>query len=233
MASKVMDLLYWKDTERTGLVFTGLVVALLSLFQLSIITVFSTLALAIMCFTISVRVYYGLLHAIQWGDGVHPFQSYLDLDVSFSGDEANRYIQRAILLTCSAVDAVKRLFFVSSLCDSLKFLLLMYLVTYLGNLCNGLTLLITGVIAVFSLPVFYKQHQEKVDSVVAAVRAHTENIKDMWRHQPRLHPWRCQTQGQVTKMRSREGERRSYRLSLRCLNQQSVFGLSVSFAGVV
>ncbi|XP_028818906.1 reticulon-2-like isoform X2 [Denticeps clupeoides] len=179
MASKVMDLLYWKDTERTGLVFTGLVVALLSLFQLSIITVFSTLALAIMCFTISVRVYYGLLHAIQWGDGVHPFQSYLDLDVSFSGDEANRYIQRAILLTCSAVDAVKRLFFVSSLCDSLKFLLLMYLVTYLGNLCNGLTLLITGVIAVFSLPVFYKQHQEKVDSVVAAVRAHTENIKDI------------------------------------------------------
>lgn len=70
----VMDLIYWKDTERTGMVFTGLVVGLLCLFQLSIITVLSTLSLAIVCFTISVRIYCKLLHALQLRDGVHPFQ---------------------------------------------------------------------------------------------------------------------------------------------------------------
>lgn len=69
-----MDLIYWKDMERTGMVFTGLVVGLLSLFQLSIITVVSTLSLAIICFTISVRIYYKLLHVLQLGDGAHPFQ---------------------------------------------------------------------------------------------------------------------------------------------------------------
>lgn len=70
----VVDLIYWKDTERTGMVLTGLVVGLLSLFQLSIITVVSTVSLAVMCCTISVRIYYGVIHALKWGDGVHPFK---------------------------------------------------------------------------------------------------------------------------------------------------------------
>lgn len=72
--SPVVDLIYWKDTERTGMVLTGLVVGLLSLFQLSIITVVSTASLAIVCCTISVRIYYAVIHALKWGDGRHPFK---------------------------------------------------------------------------------------------------------------------------------------------------------------
>ncbi|KAM9358623.1 reticulon-2a [Symphorus nematophorus] len=174
----VMDLIFWKDTERTGMVLTGLVVGLLSLFQLSIITVISTVSLAVMCFTISVRIYYQLLYALSWGDGEHPFKSYLDLDISFSGEEADLYMQKAIIMALSAVDTLKRLFFVKNLFESLKFLFLMYLVTYLGDLCNGLTLLIISVIAVFALPLFYRQRQEQVDSFIAKIQAHIDNIKD-------------------------------------------------------
>uniref|UniRef100_A0A8B9JSA0 Reticulon n=1 Tax=Astyanax mexicanus TaxID=7994 RepID=A0A8B9JSA0_ASTMX len=179
MASKVMDLIYWKDMERTGMVFTGLVVGLLSLFQLSIITVVSTLSLAIMCFTISVRIYCKLLHSLQLRDGAHPFKSYLEMDIGLVGEQADQYMQRGIVLICSALDTLKRLVFVGSLFDSLKFLLLVYLVTYLGALCNGLTLLIIGVIAVFSVPLFYTRHQEKVDTILATVQAHVDNIKDI------------------------------------------------------
>uniref|UniRef100_A0A672IP09 Reticulon n=1 Tax=Salarias fasciatus TaxID=181472 RepID=A0A672IP09_SALFA len=154
-----MDLIYWKETERTGMVLTGLVVGLLSLFQLSIITVLSTVSLALMCFTISVRVYYHVLHAFKWGDGEHPFKAYLDMDISLSGEQADLYMQKVIVLTLSAVDTLKRLIFVGNVFDSIKLLVLMYLVTYLGDLCNGLTLLIISVIAVFSLPLFYRQRQ--------------------------------------------------------------------------
>uniref|UniRef100_A0A672INF0 Reticulon n=1 Tax=Salarias fasciatus TaxID=181472 RepID=A0A672INF0_SALFA len=157
--SSMMDLIYWKETERTGMVLTGLVVGLLSLFQLSIITVLSTVSLALMCFTISVRVYYHVLHAFKWGDGEHPFKAYLDMDISLSGEQADLYMQKVIVLTLSAVDTLKRLIFVGNVFDSIKLLVLMYLVTYLGDLCNGLTLLIISVIAVFSLPLFYRQRQ--------------------------------------------------------------------------
>nr|XP_046245131.1 reticulon-2a isoform X4 [Scatophagus argus] len=180
MASKVMDLIYWKETERTGMVLTGLVVGLLSLFQLSIITVVSTVSLAVMCFTISVRIYYQLLYALKWGDGEHPFKSYLDLDISFSGEEADLYMQKAIVMALSAADTLKGLFFVRNLFESLKLLVLLYLVTYLGDLCNGLTLLIISVIALFSLPLFYRQRQEQVDTFVAKIQATIDNIKDFF-----------------------------------------------------
>lgn len=179
MASKVMDLIYWKDMERTGMVLTGLVVGLLSLFQLSIITVVSAISLAVMCFTISVRIYFQLLYILNWGDGVHPFKSYLDMDISFSGELADHYMQKAIVMTLSAVDALKRLFFVANLFDSLKLLILVYLVTYVGKLCNGLTLLIISVIALFSLPLFYQRHQEQVDSIVAKVQGYIDNVRDI------------------------------------------------------
>ncbi|XP_068173572.1 reticulon-2a isoform X2 [Antennarius striatus] len=176
----VMDLIYWKDTERTGMVLTGLVVGLLSLFQLSIITVVSTVSLAVMCFIISVRIYYQVLYILSWGDGEHPFKSYLDMDITFSGDDADHFMQKAIVMTLSAVDTLKNLFFVRNLFESLKLLALLYLVTYLGDLCNGLTLLIIGIIALFSLPLFYRQRQEQVDSFIAKMQAHVDNIKDFF-----------------------------------------------------
>ncbi|XP_034404489.1 reticulon-2a [Cyclopterus lumpus] len=178
MANKVMDLVYWKDMERTGMILTGLVVGLLSLFQLSIITVISTVSLAVICFTISVRIYYQVLYILSCGDGEHPFKSYLDLDISFSGEAADLYMQKAIVMALSAVDSLKGLFFVTNLVDSVKFLVLMYLVTYLGELCNGLTLLIISVIALFSLPLFYRQRQEQVDIYFAKITAQIDNVKD-------------------------------------------------------
>ncbi|XP_037631244.1 reticulon-2a isoform X3 [Sebastes umbrosus] len=175
---QVMDLIYWKDTERTGMILTGLVVGLLSLFQLSIITVVSTVCLAVMCFTISVRIYYQVLYILSWGDGEHPFKSYLDLDISFSGEEADTYMQKVIVIALSAVDSLKGLFFVGNLFESAKLLVLMYLVTYLGDLCNGLTLLIISVIALFSLPLFYRQRQDQVEVFIAKIQANIDNVKD-------------------------------------------------------
>ncbi|XP_034081547.1 reticulon-2a isoform X2 [Gymnodraco acuticeps] len=174
----VMDVIYWKDTERTGMILTGIVVGLLSLFQLSVISVLSTVSLAVMCFTISVRIYYQVLYILNWGDGAHPFKSYLGMDISLSGEEADLYMQKAIVLAMSAVESLKGLLFVKNLLESIKLLVLVYLVTYLGELSNGLTLLIISVIAVFSLPLFYRQRQEQVDNVIAQIQGKIDNFKD-------------------------------------------------------
>lgn len=49
-----------------------------------------------------------------------PLRTYLDLDISFSGEEADRYMQKAIVMFLSAVDTLKGLFFVKNLFESLK-----------------------------------------------------------------------------------------------------------------
>ncbi|XP_036380913.1 reticulon-2-like isoform X1 [Megalops cyprinoides] len=181
MASKVMDLIYWREMERTGIVFTGLVVGLLCMFQLSAITVVSHLSLAVMCFTVPVRLLFKVLELLRWSSGAHPFQSFLDTDSTLTEDQTVFYVHRIVVMLATGVTEVNRLLFVASLFDTLKFILLMYLLTYVGVLCNGLTLLIIGVICVFSLPLFYKRQQERIDKVVRAVTSCTKKIKNLFR----------------------------------------------------
>ena len=71
----LMDLVYWRNVKRTAVLFTGLVVGLACLFQLSAVTVVSYLCLGIICITFQLRLYYKLLELLHWNpDGVHPFQ---------------------------------------------------------------------------------------------------------------------------------------------------------------
>lgn len=69
-----MDLVYWRNMRKTGVVFTGLVIGLASVFQLSAITVLSYICLGALCVTFPLRLYYKLLELLRWNPGVHPFQ---------------------------------------------------------------------------------------------------------------------------------------------------------------
>ncbi|KAJ8348497.1 hypothetical protein SKAU_G00270860 [Synaphobranchus kaupii] len=177
-----MDLIYWREIGRTGVVFTGLVLGLLCLFQLSAITVISTVSLSIMCFTLPVRLLYKALELLRWSRGAHPFQSYIEPDASLTDEQTILYVQRIVVTAASAITEIKRLFFVADLIDSIKFVVLMYLLTYVGILCNGLTLLIIGVICIFSLPLFYKRHQERIERVVTAVTSPVKKITNLICH---------------------------------------------------
>ncbi len=73
-SSLVLDLIYWREVGTTGLVFTGLVVGLASLFQLSAFTILSNLGLSIMAFTLPVRLLYKAMMLVRLSDGSHPFQ---------------------------------------------------------------------------------------------------------------------------------------------------------------
>ncbi|XP_012722606.1 reticulon-2b [Fundulus heteroclitus] len=180
MASKLMDLVYWRNMRWTGMVFTGLVMGLASLFQLSAITVLSHVCLGIMSVTATLRLYYKLLEVLRWNPGVHPFQSYLDYDSSLTDKETVMLVEEVVLLIAFAVTEIKRLLFIENMIDSIKFVLLLYLLTYVGIATNGLTLIIAAVIAVFSLPLFYKKQQVRIRKLVRALRAFVKKIKNLF-----------------------------------------------------
>ncbi|XP_030009135.1 reticulon-2b [Sphaeramia orbicularis] len=177
MASKLVDLMYWKNMRKTGFVFTGLVVGLASLFQLSAITVLSHVCLGIMCVTFPLRLYYKLLELLRWNPGVHPFQTYLDYDNSLTDKETVVLVEEVVLLIAFAVTEIKRLLFIENVIDSIKFVVLLYLLSYVGVLTTGLTLVIAVVIAVFSLPLLYKKQQVRIRRIVRAVKAFIKKVK--------------------------------------------------------
>ncbi|XP_029925034.1 reticulon-2b [Myripristis murdjan] len=180
MATKVVDLIYWRNVAKTGVVFTGLVVALASLFQLSAITVLSHLCLGVMCVTFPIRFYYKLLELLRWNPGVHPFQSYLNEDSTLTDKDTVMLVEEVVLLIAFAVTEIKRLLFIESVIDSVKFVALLYLLTYVGSLTNGLTLVIAAVIALFSLPLLYKKQQGRIRRLVRAVKAFIKKVKNIF-----------------------------------------------------
>ncbi|KAM6911218.1 reticulon-2b [Lycodopsis pacificus] len=179
MATKLVDLVYWRRMSKTGVVFTGLVISLASLFQLSAITVLSHICLGVMSVTFILRLCYKLLELLRWSPGVHPFQSYLDHDSSLTDKETVMLVEEVVLLIAFAFTEIKRLIFIESMIDSIKFIVLLYLLSYVGVLTSGLTLVITAVIVVFSLPLFYKKQQMRIRRIVRAVNAFVKRIKNM------------------------------------------------------
>lgn len=65
---------------------------------------------------------------------------------------------------------LRRLFLVEDIVDSIKFGLLLWVLSYVGAWFSALTLIIVGVIVVFSVPRLYEDHQEKVDEYVRLAR---------------------------------------------------------------
>ncbi|KAK0152943.1 Reticulon-2 [Merluccius polli] len=156
---EMVDLVYWRSLTRTGVVFTGLVVGLASMFQLSAVTVVSHLFLGLMCVTFSLRLYYKLLELMHWNPGLRPFESQLEEDGSLTDEDTVVVVESVVLRIAFALTEVKRLVFVDSVVDSIKFVLFLYLLTYVGEATTGLTLVIAGVISAFSVPLFYRKQQ--------------------------------------------------------------------------
>ncbi|NXK76772.1 RTN4 protein, partial [Amazona guildingii] len=122
--SSVVDLLYWRDIKKTGVVFGASLFLLLSLTVFSIVSVTAYIALALLSVTISFRIYKGVIQAIQKSDEGHPFRAYLECDVAVSEELIQKYSNVVLGHINGTVKELRRLFLVDDLVDSLKVSLL-------------------------------------------------------------------------------------------------------------
>lgn len=180
MRKAVADLLYWRDITLSAGCLTGLTLCLLCLIQFSVISVVSYACLLVLSAAFLVRLYCKLLKK-----GGNPFQKYLDSEPVLPGQQVEVVAARLGLLFLSALSALRRLFLVQDTKESLKFLLLLYLLTYVGAVLNGLTLLLLGVIGVFTFPVMYKHNQALVDRYVSMVTGRAAAFRAKFRSQLR------------------------------------------------
>ncbi|XP_061095017.1 reticulon-1a isoform X1 [Conger conger] len=173
---KAIDLLYWRDVKQTGVLLGSVLLLLFSLTQFSVVSVVAYLALAALSATVSFRIYKSVLQAVQKTDEGHPFKSYLDMEISLSQDQIQKYADNAQLYANTTLKELRRLFLVQDLVDSLKFAVLMWLLTYVGALFNGLTLLIMAVVSMFTMPVIYEKHQAQIDQYLGLIRTHVNSV---------------------------------------------------------
>ena len=116
----VIDLIYWRDVKKTGIVFGSMLVLLLSLALFSVLSVIAYLSLAGLTVTVSFCVYKKVLGAVQkTGDG-HPFKQYLDMDITVPEDKAKQLADHIVKHLSCNLRELRRLFLVEDLVDSLK-----------------------------------------------------------------------------------------------------------------
>ncbi|XP_068106195.1 reticulon-2 isoform X2 [Hyperolius riggenbachi] len=181
----VTDLLYWKDIALSATCLTGITVCLLCLIQFSVISVVSYACLILLSGTLMMRAYAKLITTMKKADDANPFQKYLDMEPLLPAPQVEVVASRLVLLFLSAMSTLRNLFLVKEAKESLKFLVLLYLLTYVGAVVNGLTLLVLGVIGLFTFPVMYKHNQALVDRYVSMVTSRISAFRAKFRAQLR------------------------------------------------
>ncbi|XP_056638270.1 reticulon-1-A isoform X3 [Diorhabda sublineata] len=173
---KVESLIYWRNPKKSGPVFGGVLVVLLALTYFSLISVVAYLSFFALGVTVAFRIYKNIVQAIQkTGDG-HPFKEYLELDISLSQDKVNQFTAVAVAHINAAIFELRRLFLVEDLVDSIKFGVLLWTLTYVGAWFNGMTLIIIGWVALFTLPKVYEANKTQIDANLEVVRTKLAEI---------------------------------------------------------
>ncbi|XP_073330555.1 reticulon-3 isoform X2 [Pagrus major] len=166
----VKDLIHWRDPKKSGLVFGLSMLLLLSLAAFSVISVISYLLLALLCVTITFRIYKSVVQAVQKSSDGHPFKALMDKDVSIPPETFRKHVDTSLTYINRALKQMSRLFLVEDLVDSLKLAVVMWLFTYVGAVFNGITILILADILLFAVPPVYEKNKTQIDQYIDLAR---------------------------------------------------------------
>ncbi|KAK9885694.1 hypothetical protein WA026_012459 [Henosepilachna vigintioctopunctata] len=173
---KVESLIYWRDPKKSGPVFAGVLLILLALTYFSLISVIAYLSLLGLTGTISFRVYKNVVQALQKTGEGHPFKEFLEYDLSFPPEKVKEISEVVVAHVNAGLSALRRLFLVEDLIDSIKFGVFMWTLTYLGAWFNGMTLVILAWVALFTLPKVYETNKTQIDANLDIVKSKLAEI---------------------------------------------------------
>ncbi|XP_068612116.1 reticulon-3 isoform X2 [Brachionichthys hirsutus] len=172
---QVKDLIYWRDPKKSGVVFGLSMLLLLSLAAFSVISVVSYLLLALLCVTITFRIYKSVVQAVQKSSEGHPFKTLIEKDVSIPPETFRKHVDTSLTYINRALKQMSRLFLVEDIIDSLKLAVFMWLFTYIGAVFNGITILILADILLFAVPPIYEKNKAQIDQYIDLARTQINN----------------------------------------------------------
>ncbi|XP_049868153.1 reticulon-3-B isoform X3 [Pectinophora gossypiella] len=172
----VESLIYWRNAARSGGALGAGLALLVALACCSVVSVLAYVSLLALSAAVAFRVYKNVLQAVQKTNEGHPFKWLLEQDLALPADRAQALAAAATAHLNAGVAELRRLFLVEDLVDSLKFGVLLWCLTYVGACFNGITLIILGWIALFTLPKAYEMNKAQVDANLELARAKINEI---------------------------------------------------------
>jgi len=170
-------LVYWNNPLESGVVFGSVLVLMVAVKYMSLISVVANLGLALVTSTVAFRIYKSVLAAVKkTEDTGHPFKKYLDIDTNLASDKVLELTDKLVNNLNGLLKKLKTIFLVEDFVESLKFAVAMYLLTYVGRMINGLTILILVWVSIFSAPRIYRDNQAKIDEAIAPIKVKVDEL---------------------------------------------------------
>merc|ERR1712228_190497 len=171
------SLMYWDNPRDSGIVCGSVLVCLLAVRYISLISVVGNLSLALVTATLSFRIYKSVLAAVNKTNEGHPFKQFLDVDVTLPADKVSSLANAFFAKLNNVLLKLKSLLLVENAVESVKFAVAMYLLTYVGAILNGLTLITLAWVAAFSAPRVYRDNQKQIDEALLPLKAKLDDLQ--------------------------------------------------------
>jgi ABC-type multidrug transport system fused ATPase/permease subunit len=171
------SLIYWENPRDSGIAFGSVLVCLLAVRYISLISVMGNLALALVTATMSFRIYKSVLAAVNKTSEGHPYKQYLEYDVNLPSDKVAEMTDSLLTRLNNTLTRLKTVFLVEDIIESIKFAVVMYFLTYIGALVNGLTLVILVWVSLFSIPRVYRDNQKQIDEAILPLKTKLSDLQ--------------------------------------------------------
>merc|ERR1711988_262800 len=176
-SAQMNSLLYWDQPRDSGIICGSVLVCLLAVRYISLISVIGNLSLALVTATMSFRIYKSVLTAVNKTQDGHPFKQFLDVDVTLPVDKISGLTEGFFAKLNNFLLRLKSILLVENVVESLKFAVAMYLLTYLGAIMNGLTILTLAWVGVFTGPRVYRDNQKQIDDAVMPLKTKLDDLQ--------------------------------------------------------
>merc|ERR1712113_317694 len=171
------SLLYWDNPRDSEIICGSVLVCLLAVRYISLISVIGNLSLALVTATMSFRIYKSVLAAVNKSNEGHPFKQFLEVDVTLPADKVSSMSDCFFSKLNAILLKLKSILLVENTVESMKFAVLMYLLTYIGAMMNGLTIVTLAWVGAFSLPRVYRDNQKQIDEAILPLKTKFDDLQ--------------------------------------------------------
>merc|ERR1712029_918477 len=136
-------------------------------------------SLALLAAVMAIKVYsFAMVFMKKAEPGSDPLQCVTNIDVSIPPEKVADMTGFLVDVLNPSIMELRRLFLLESVFDTIKFILCLWGLTYIGSWFNMMTLCILTWVGFFSLPLVYKNNQAAVDDVLGQINSQITDIKE-------------------------------------------------------
>ena len=168
-AMDLVDVLTWTDPVFTGGIFGAGLLFLASNIFISFLSTCAYFTLALTLAGLGSKLYVHLMGFLKKPCS-DPLTRIERCDVLIPSEKIEEVINLVIEYLNTGIPIIKSLLLAHNFANSVKFAAVLYSITYIGALCNTLTLIMVLWVSTFILPTFYTTNKDVADQILSQVK---------------------------------------------------------------